>query len=386
MPAAMPCPPPCCSRPCWRAAITAAPRSKPRIERAEPLAIPSATPSTTTGRWCRSASRLATMPTMPGCQPAPAASSSGSPAASCGSTARCGRVQHAALDRLPLGVERVELARQLRPPRRRHRWSSRRAPRSERPIRPPALIRGPRTKPNWRASLTAARPAASASAARPGDPGAARHLEALMDEGAVEAGERDHVADGAERDEVEPLQQRRLGPRGEGAPIAQHAGDGHQHDEGDADGGQMLERARLVDPVGVDHGQGRRAAPPRRRDGRSTITSSPMLGGLAQRLEGGGAGVQRDHQPAAAVGELGQDAGIRPVAVAHPVGDLDLDRDAQRAQVARHQGGRGGTVDVVVADQADPLAGQHGAAPAGRRPGRDRAGARGRAASRAAAD
>ena len=37
---------------------------------------------------------------------------------------------------------------------------SRRAPRSERPMRPPALMRGPRTKPNWRASVTPASPAA----------------------------------------------------------------------------------------------------------------------------------------------------------------------------------------------------------------------------------
>ena len=175
-----------------------------------------------------------------------------------------------------------------------------------------------------------------------------------MDEGAVEAGERDHVADRAERHEVEPLQQRRLGPRGEGTPLAQHAGDRHQDDEGDADGRQMLERARLVDPVGVDHGQG---------GGERLLASmmvdhdhlEPQLGGLAQRLERGGAGVQRDDQAAATLGELGQDARIRPVAVAHPVGDLDLDRDAERAQVARHQCGRGGPVDVVVADQAHPL-------------------------------
>ena len=149
-----------------------------------------------------------------------------------------------------------------------------------------------------------------------------------MDEGAVEAGERDHVADGAERDEVEPLQQRRLRPGGEGAPVAQHAGDGDQHDEGDADGRQMLERARLVDPVGVDHRQGRR----QRLLGGVMVDDDhlqPELGGLAQRLERGGAGVERDHQPAAAAGELGQDARVGAVAVAHPVGDLDLDLDAR---------------------------------------------------------
>ncbi len=122
-----------------------------------------------------------------------------------------------------------------------------------------------------------------------------------MDEGAVEADQRDHVADGAEGDEIQPLQERRLGPGGEGAPIAEHAGDGHQHDEGDADGGQVLERARLVDPVGVDHGQGRRE-----HLLRGVVVDhdhlQPVLGGLAQRLEGGGAGIERDHQPAAAAG------------------------------------------------------------------------------------
>ena len=45
-------------------------------------------------------------------------------------------------------------------------------------------------------------------------PPAAERQQALGDEGAVEAGERHDVADRAERDQVEPLQQVRLGPAG----------------------------------------------------------------------------------------------------------------------------------------------------------------------------
>jgi DNA-binding beta-propeller fold protein YncE len=52
--------------------MTAAPRSKPGTERPEPLPTPSFMPMTTAGRLNASFTRVATMPTTPGCQPCPA--------------------------------------------------------------------------------------------------------------------------------------------------------------------------------------------------------------------------------------------------------------------------------------------------------------------------
>ena len=67
-PAAIGWPPPVVRIPAWRAAITAAPRSSPVTERPDPLARPSAIPATQAGRLNRSLIRPATMPTTPGCQ------------------------------------------------------------------------------------------------------------------------------------------------------------------------------------------------------------------------------------------------------------------------------------------------------------------------------
>jgi hypothetical protein len=85
------------------------------------------------------------MPTTPGCQPSPAAQTSGRVEPACLGLRQC-RVAHAGFDLAPVGVERVE------PPRQRHglfRVVGGQQARAEigLPIRPPALTRGPRTKP-----------------------------------------------------------------------------------------------------------------------------------------------------------------------------------------------------------------------------------------------
>ena len=84
--------------------------------------------------------------------------------------------------------------------------------------------------------------------------------QALRDEGAVEPDERHHVADRAERHEVEPLQQVRLRPS---APIpAARAGarrlTATTRQEGHADGGKVAQAGEVVLPVRVDDRHRRR--------------------------------------------------------------------------------------------------------------------------------
>ena len=107
---------------------------------------------------------------------------------------------------------------------------SRRAPRSERPMRPPALIRGPRMKPAWK-TLAGALGAGDLHQRLQARIGPGRHhLQPLGGQRAVEADQPGHVADGAQRGQVEPLAQVRLGrgrrtgraaaPRGSAPPAA----------------------------------------------------------------------------------------------------------------------------------------------------------------------
>jgi hypothetical protein len=78
--------------------------------------------------------------------------------------------------------------------------------------------------------------------------------------------ERHHVADGAERHQVEQRQEigrRRSLPLEPAAP-PELAIDGDQRHEGDADGGEMALPGKIVLPVGIDQ---RQLAAARRRPG-----------------------------------------------------------------------------------------------------------------------
>ena len=79
-------------------------------------------------------------------------------------------------------------------------------------MRPPALTRGPRMKPS---AVGVGGPVSPGDVGERGEAGAgrARHdLEALAHQGAVQAGQRRHVGDGGERDQVEHAEQ--VGPGG----------------------------------------------------------------------------------------------------------------------------------------------------------------------------
>ena len=80
------------------------------------------------------------------------------------------------------------------------------------------------------------------------------HREPLAHEGAVHAGERHHVADGAERHQVEPLQQVGLRPLAVPARLAQVPVEPHDKEERHAHGGELVVGAIVIQPVGIDHG------------------------------------------------------------------------------------------------------------------------------------
>ena len=211
-PAAIAWPPPLISRPVATAWRTAAPRSTPVIERPEPVPMPPGSSAIAkAGRPKRSFSRAATSPTTPGCQPCPAVTTtapfSSMPSAAIAS-ASASR-ERLLLDRLPLAVEPVELGRHRAGLASASSSSSSRAPRSARPMRPPALMRGPSRKPRCQHSGGPVSRAASISAVRPTCSRRRIAIRPFDDEGAVEPLERHHVGDGAERHQVE---QSRAGP------------------------------------------------------------------------------------------------------------------------------------------------------------------------------
>ncbi len=199
------------------------------------------------------------------------------------------------------------------------------------------------------------------------DPLAPPHRDQpLGDEGAVEADERHHVGDGAERDEIDEVEQVRLGPRRipEAAPaqLAIDRDDGQEHE---ADGGEMAERGEIVVAVRIDD----------RRLGQllvglvmvddDGVEAEPR--GLRERLEARRAAVDGDEELRAALGEPTDRLDVRPVALEDAVGNMEQRIEAAAAQEAREQRRRGRAVDVIVAEDGDGLAALHRIGDPGRR-------------------
>ena len=357
MPAAMAWPPPFTSRPSVTAWRTARPRSTPGIERPEPEPTspgPSATAKA--GRPNRSFKRAATRPTTPG-MPARRGGDHGGAAvleAERRHRLRLGFGDRGDLDRLALAVEMVELGG--------HRGRFRGVLAQQQPgaeIGAPDPAAGIDARSQHEAEMPWLR--------RPGeprridqrgepDPLAPPHRDqALGDEGAVEADEGHHVGDGAERDEIDEVEQVRLGPRcipeAAAAQLAVHRDDGQEHQ---ADGGEMAERREIVVPVRIDD----------RRLGQllvglmvvddDGIEAEPR--GFRERLEARGAAVDGDEELRAALGERADRLDVRPVALEDAVGNVEQRIEAAAAQEAREQRRRGRAVDVVVAEDGDGLA------------------------------
>ncbi len=80
------------------------------------------------------------------------------------------------------------------------------------------------------------------------------HLEPLLDIGAVEGGERHHIAHRGERHEIEKAQE--IGPavaETRMACLPQHPAGRRRQDQGEAGGAQMPLPRQIVLPVGIDH-------------------------------------------------------------------------------------------------------------------------------------
>ena len=199
------CPPPVVRMPACRAAITAAPRSSPGSERPEPFASPSAI----AGDAGRAVEPLlhpagddadhARMPVgaadqqhgVPGHRLRLGGRASAASSIDASTSCRCRFTASSwsASARASTGSSQ----------------SSRRRPRSASLIRPAALMRGPRPKPQ----VDGTRPVPRLRHVQQrGDagPGAPRHhLQPLADQRAVQPGQRHHVADRRQRHQVEQL-------------------------------------------------------------------------------------------------------------------------------------------------------------------------------------
>ncbi len=183
-----------------------------------------------------------------------------------------------------------------------------------------------------------------------------RH-QPLGDEGAVEPDQRHHIADRAERHQVEPLQQVGLAAVGAVPPASpQQPVDRHHGHVGDADGGEVTKTGKVVLAVGIDQSACRRplGAEFVMVDHHHVDAERLRLG---QRLEAGRAAVDRDDQAGALPGQHAQRLRVRPIALEQAVGDIDGGVEPLMAQEARKQRRRRGPVHVVVAEDGDALAG-----------------------------
>ena len=163
-------------------------------------------------------------------------------------------------------------------------------------MRPPALMRGPRTKPRCHASGGSPSEAASSRAGEAGTATMAHYRQPLGHEGAVEAGERHDVGDGGEGNEIEGVRQGRFGPlRAEVALQAQGAVQRHKRQEHHAGRAEMAEPRQVVEAVRIDHG------PRRGQDlgGRMMIENDHVEPGFGRLLpEGRGRSCRNRRRPA----------------------------------------------------------------------------------------
>ncbi len=289
-------------------------------------------------------SRAATMPTTPGCQPSPAAQTSGAVAAR--RRLRLGGHPHGRLDLAPLGVQRME-------PRRERRGlvdvGGREQPRAEVGCADPPAGIDPR--PDDEAEAIEARRAGQARRLGERDEtraaAAGHHRQALAHQRAVEPDQRRDVGDGRERHEIERAEE--VGTTA--AAGAQQPVRGDQHQEDDPCGAEIAELAGLVLAVGVHHGIGRR----QHLGAEMVVEHDHVAAGGGDRLVAQRAAVDADDE-VVAVAEPPHRRHVGAVALLDPVGDVERRVAAHRPQPAEDQRRRGAAVDVVVGEDGDPLA------------------------------
>ena len=166
-------------------------------------------------------------------------------------------------------------------------------------MRPPALMRGPSRKPRCQHSGGPVSRAASISAVRPTCSRrriAIRPFETKARLSPLSGTTSATVPSATRSSRVEQV---RLGaqhvPEAALAQLAVDRDHGHEHE---ADGREMVEPGQIVLPVRVDQRIDRRQAPRRPDDGRSITTSRPSALRLGERLDAGGAAIDRDRAAA----------------------------------------------------------------------------------------
>lgn len=76
-----------------------------------------------------------------------------------------------------------------------------------------------------------------------------------------------------------------------------------------------------------------------------------------ERSKGVGAIVEGEHEPAAGAREPVEDGRARAIALLQPIGDGNHRRNAEALQPESGERGGGRAVDIIIADDPDPLAG-----------------------------
>ena len=180
--------------------------------------------------------------------------------------------------------------------------------------------------------------------------------EALGDIGAVETDERHDVGHCRQRDEVEVVDEGRLGDAsGVDAALSQLARDGDEREEHDARGAEVALAGDVVEAVRIDEGvHGGQAL-----IGLMVVDDDDIgaeLGRAFENVEAGRAAVDGDDELGAVTHEAFEGGGVGAVAFGEAVGDVDAVRHAVMRQEARQQRRRAGAVDVVVAEDGDLLA------------------------------
>ena len=136
------------------------------------------------------------------------------------------------------------------------------------------------------------------------------------------------------------------------AAAAQFAIDRHQRDQHEADGGEMAEAGEIVRPVRIhqriDLGQFLAALMMiDDDDGHAELLR------FGQRLEAGGAAIDRHQQRRALARQRAHRFGVGAIALEQPVGDMDQRIEPAMAQMPGEQRRRGRAVDVVIAEDRD---------------------------------
>ena len=182
--------------------------------------------------------------------------------------------------------------------------------------------------------------------------------QALGHEGAVEALKPCDIGHGAERDQVEQVEDLGLGERLEGTASAQFAEQRDAEQERHAHGGKMPVRGAvraLVEAVGIDQRMG-----DREQAGALVVVDDdhvePGRAGLLQRLERLRSAIDAHRDARAARLELDQRLARRPIALHQPVWDIDDRLGAEPAEQQHQQRGAGRAIDVIVAEDRDRLA------------------------------